>query len=67
MTGTPEPDGWLGGQRSQPLLKGNWDWTLLTVKGTMAPGATTLEILLESENNPTGTAWFDDVQFGPVN
>ncbi|MBX6364481.1 MAG: Ig-like domain-containing protein [Gemmatimonadetes bacterium] len=53
----------LGAQSSASLPTGNSDWTELRVTATMPGNARSLQIHLQSRNNPAGTAWFDDLTF----
>jgi hypothetical protein len=55
--------GFLGLARSASLPKGESDWTLLEVQSAPPPAAAYYEVRLESENNPAGTVWFDDVSW----
>jgi hypothetical protein len=52
---------WLSTSYSSPLPHGTTDWTLLTVTAAPPVGAAAVQLQLESEANPAGTVWFDDV------
>ncbi|MEU4157506.1 glycosyl hydrolase [Actinoplanes sp. NPDC026670] len=53
-------DRWLGQNTSKRVVKGDSDWTRLTVDAVAPSGATSVQLHLKSGDNK-GSVWFDDV------
>jgi hypothetical protein len=57
---------YIGLANSQSLPTGDSDWTLLNVSTQAPANASRLAIHLQSHENETGTAWFDDLVAGRI-